>query len=365
MTCATRRRSTRAARREHAADPGGRQQFAGLGTGRAGRRRRPHRAVRQPGRGRHHAVLRQHRDARERLSIPLFVLVRPRPGDFHYDALETELMLRDIAQCRALGCDGVVIGALDVQGGIDLALCRELVQAAGPLQVTFHRAFDAARDLPAALEQVIGLGCQRVLTSGGQVSAEAGVDMLAGLVTQAAGRITVMAGAGLGPANIATVARRSGCTELHASAKACAARRCSSRTRRCAVWTRTGARPAPRPWPHCVRHWTADRRAGVGSLRRRAPTRQRWGQIPSAKGSDPCRNRPQARGGQNRFARDCRDRVTSSCAGLSMMSRNPLIVRRRGAVNGIPRSLLHRRMPGVVQLCFSLDRSTGEVPYRS
>lgn len=157
--------------------------------------------------------------ARERLSIPLFVLVRPRPGDFHYDALETELMLRDIAHCRALGCDGVVIGALDVHGGIDLALCRELVHAAGPLQVTFHRAFDAARDRSAALEQVIGLGCQRVLTSGGQVSAEAGADVLAGLVTQAAGRITVMAGAGLGPANIAAVARRTGCTELHASAK--------------------------------------------------------------------------------------------------------------------------------------------------
>lgn len=100
-----------------------------------------------------------------------------------------------------------------------MALCRELVQAAGPLQVTFHRAFDAARDLPAALEQVIELGCQRVLTSGGQVSAEAGADVLAGLVTQAAGRITVMAGAGLGPANVAAVARRSGCTELHASAK--------------------------------------------------------------------------------------------------------------------------------------------------
>src|SRR2546427_212879 len=125
-------------------------------------------------------------------------------------------MLRDIAQCRALGCDGVVIGALDVQGDIDLPLCRELVQAAGPLQVTFHRAFD---HLPAALEQVIGLGCQRVLTSGGQASAEAGAEVLAGLDTQAAGRITVMAGAGLGPANIATVARKSGCSELHASAK--------------------------------------------------------------------------------------------------------------------------------------------------
>ncbi len=157
--------------------------------------------------------------ARERLSIPLFVLVRPRPGDFHYDALEAELMLRDIAQCRALGCDGVVIGALDRQGDIDLPLCRALIQAAGPLQVTFHRAFDAARDLPAALEQVIALGCSRVLTSGGQASAAAGVDVLEGMVARAAGRISVMAGAGLDPANIAAVARHSGCVELHASAK--------------------------------------------------------------------------------------------------------------------------------------------------
>ncbi|KAF1017326.1 MAG: Copper homeostasis protein CutC [Stenotrophomonas maltophilia] len=157
--------------------------------------------------------------ARERLAIPLFVLVRPRPGDFHYDALEAEVMLRDIAQCRVLGCDGVVIGALDADGGLDLALCRGLVQAAGPLQVTFHRAFDAARDLPAALEQVIGLGCQRVLTSGGKAGAEAGAEVLAALVQQAAGRIGVMAGAGLGPDNIAGVAQVSGCLELHASAK--------------------------------------------------------------------------------------------------------------------------------------------------
>jgi len=157
--------------------------------------------------------------ARERLTIPLFVLVRPRAGDFHYDALETELMLRDIAQCRALGCDGVVVGALDAQGDIDLPLCHELVRAAGPLQVTFHRAFDATRDLSAALEQVVGLGCQRVLTSGGQVSAEAGSKVLASLVAQAAGRISVMAGAGLVPSNVAAVARQTGCTELHASAK--------------------------------------------------------------------------------------------------------------------------------------------------
>lgn len=157
--------------------------------------------------------------ARERLQIPLFVLIRPRPGDFRYDALETEIMLRDIAQCRQLGCDGVVVGALDAAGDIDVALCRDLVAAAGPLGVTFHRAFDAARDLPTALEQVIALGCQRVLSSGGQASAQAGSGMLARLVTQAGDRLSVMAGAGIGPDNITDIATTTGCRELHASAK--------------------------------------------------------------------------------------------------------------------------------------------------
>lgn len=157
--------------------------------------------------------------ARERLQIPLFVLIRPRPGDFRYDALETDIMLRDIAQCRQLGCDGVVVGALDAAGDIDVPLCRDLVAAAGPLGVTFHRAFDAARDLPAALEQVIALGCQRVLSSGGQASAQAGSDMLARLVTQAGDRLAVMAGAGISPENITDIATTTGCRELHASAK--------------------------------------------------------------------------------------------------------------------------------------------------
>lgn len=157
---------------------------------------------------------------RDRLQIPLYVLVRPRPGDFHYGPVEAEIMLRDIAACRQLGCDGVVIGALDADGGIDLPLCRELVNAAGPMGVTFHRAFDAARDLPAALEQVVGLGCERVLSSGGQAGAQAGVAMLAALVRQAGTRLSVMAGAGLTAANIGAVARESGCRELHASAKA-------------------------------------------------------------------------------------------------------------------------------------------------
>lgn len=158
--------------------------------------------------------------ARERLRIPLFVLIRARPGDFHYDALETELMLRDIENCRRLGCDGVVIGVLNPAGDIDTVLTRELVAAAGPLGVTFHRAFDAARDLPAALEQVITLGCRRVLSSGGQAGAEAGSAMLGTLVAQAGDRLSVMAGAGIGPGNIASIAATTGCRELHASAKA-------------------------------------------------------------------------------------------------------------------------------------------------
>lgn len=158
--------------------------------------------------------------ARDRLRIPLYVLVRPRPGDFHYGPLDAEIMLRDIATCRQLGCDGVVIGALDADGDIDLPLCRELVNAAGSMGVTFHRAFDAARALPAALEQVIGLGCERVLSSGGCASAFAGRQVLASLVQQAGTRISIMAGAGVNADNIVALARETGCRELHASAKA-------------------------------------------------------------------------------------------------------------------------------------------------
>lgn len=190
--------------------------------------------------------------AREQLQIPLFVLIRPRPGDFHYDALERDIMLRDIQQCMALGCDGVVIGALDADGNVDMPLCRELVQAAGPMQVTFHRAFDAARDLSVALEDVISLGCQRVLSSGGHASAEAGADVLAALVKQAAGRISVMAGAGIKPDNIAAVANATGCIELHASAKG--ARRSDMRFRNPAL---VGLSP----------DWVATNAAEVAALR--------------------------------------------------------------------------------------------------
>jgi copper homeostasis protein len=165
--------------------------------------------------------------ARERLRIPLFVLIRPRAGDFCYDASEVEVMLRDIEGCVKLGCDGVVIGALDTQGDVDEAICRELIAAAGPLAVTFHRAFDAARDQVRALDTIIRLGCERVLTSGGEADALTGAERIAGFVKQAGSRLRVMAGAGIDASNIREVAERSNAHEFHGSGRA----RRSSRSR--------------------------------------------------------------------------------------------------------------------------------------
>ena len=154
-----------------------------------------------------------------RLTIPVFVLIRPRPGNFCYDAAEQAIMVADVAQCRALGCAGVVIGALDQAGRVDVGTCRALIEAAGPLQLTFHRAFDACPDKAQALEAIINLGCHRVLTSGGQASAPAGQAQLAALVRQAAGRIRIMPGAGVTPATLGPLREVTGATEFHASAK--------------------------------------------------------------------------------------------------------------------------------------------------
>lgn len=157
--------------------------------------------------------------ARDRLRIPLFALIRPRPGDFVYDTLEAEVMLRDIETCVRLGCDGIVVGALDADGDIDEALCRQLVAAAGPLPVTFHRAFDVVREPAAALERIVALGFSRLLTSGGRATAEQGSAAIAACVSGAQGRLQVMPGAGLDEGNIARVASLTRACEFHASAK--------------------------------------------------------------------------------------------------------------------------------------------------
>ncbi|MBS0567021.1 MAG: copper homeostasis protein CutC [Proteobacteria bacterium] len=157
-------------------------------------------------------------EARKRLRIPIHVLVRPRGGDFLYSELEAEAMLGDIEDCVRSGADGVVIGALDADGNVDVALCRRLVAAAGTLDITFHRAFDTARDPAAALEDIIALGCARVLTSGAAASAAQGADAIANHVRRARGRIAILAGGGVRADNVRELVARTGVVECHSSA---------------------------------------------------------------------------------------------------------------------------------------------------
>lgn len=156
---------------------------------------------------------------REQVALPLYVLIRPRAGDFLYSDGELTTMRRDIQACKALGCDGVVIGVLNAHGEVDQARCHTLIDAADGMGVTFHRAFDLVPDQARALETIIALGAERVLSSGGERSAMAGAARLQALIAQAGGRIKVMPGAGITPANIATIATLTGASELHASAK--------------------------------------------------------------------------------------------------------------------------------------------------
>ncbi len=154
---------------------------------------------------------------RERLRLPLYVLIRPRSGDFVFDEAEVEVMRRDVEQCVRLGCDGVVLGALDADGAVDAAAMRPLIAAAGPLGVTFHRAFDLSADPVRALETVIALGCERVLTSGARESAEQGAGLIAALVRQAGARLSVMPGAGVTEVTLPALRAATGAHEFHGS----------------------------------------------------------------------------------------------------------------------------------------------------
>ena len=157
------------------------------------------------------------REAVERCRIPVNVLVRPRPGDFTYSAAEIAEMVRSIGACKEAGANGVVIGALDRQGRVDGAAMRTLIAAARPLSVTFHRAFDICADPAEALEELIALGCDRLLTSGHEADAYAGRFRLAEIVRQAAGRIVILAGCGIREWNIDAIAAVSGAPEYHSS----------------------------------------------------------------------------------------------------------------------------------------------------
>ena len=149
--------------------------------------------------------------------VPVNVLVRPRGGDFVFSAAEADTMLRDIELCREAGAAAVVIGALDSRGDVDMPLMRRLCDAASGMSVTFHRAFDVCADPLAAFEDVLALGCDRLLTSGHESDAFKGRFFIAELVERAAGRIIVMPGCGVRRSNIARIAADTGSVEFHAS----------------------------------------------------------------------------------------------------------------------------------------------------
>ncbi|MGH7973129.1 MAG: copper homeostasis protein CutC, partial [Limisphaerales bacterium] len=149
----------------------------------------------------------------------LQVIIRPRGGDFLYDETEMAVMREDIRMAKDLGADGVVIGCLAAEGEIDRTGTQELIGLARPMNVTFHRAFDMCRDPRKGLEELIGLGVDRVLTSGQEATCLEGLELLAALQKQAAGRIIVMPGGGITPRNIQKIVAGTGVSEVHLSAR--------------------------------------------------------------------------------------------------------------------------------------------------
>ncbi len=156
--------------------------------------------------------------ARKDLHIDLYVMIRPRGGDFLYSDEEFQIMKDDIAACKDLGCDGIVLGILTQEGNIDKVRCGKLVGYAYPLEVTFHRAFDRAIDPFTALENIIDIGCERILTSGQQPKAADGIPLIKELVEKAGDKIIIMPGSGITSQNIISLAEGTGAQEFHSSA---------------------------------------------------------------------------------------------------------------------------------------------------
>ena len=152
------------------------------------------------------------------VDIPVFAMVRPRRGDFLYDADDFAVMLRDVQLLRENGAAGIVSGVLLANGHVDAARLRELTVAASPLPFTCHRAFDLCADPRAALETLVACGVRRVLTSGQAASATAGAAAIRQCVADARGRLVVLAGAGVRPDNVAALVAATGVAEVHLSA---------------------------------------------------------------------------------------------------------------------------------------------------
>jgi copper homeostasis protein len=152
---------------------------------------------------------------RSAVSLELAVMIRPRGGDFCYDADEFETMRRDLALAKRFGANAVVFGVLDLNGNVDVARARQLVDEARPLPVTFHRAFDMTADLLRAVDDLVAIGVNRVLTSGGETTAMEGKETIARLVQRAQSRIDIMAGSGIKPGNARSLVEQTGVREIH------------------------------------------------------------------------------------------------------------------------------------------------------
>ena len=157
--------------------------------------------------------------AREKLHIQLYPIIRPRGGDFLFDDDEFEMMKYDILLCKQLGCDGVVIGMLNEDGTIYKKRCAKLVELAYPMGVTFHRAFDRCANPFEALEDIIDIGCERILTSGQYPTAMEGAQLINELIRQAETRIIIMPGSGVRSNNILELKEKTGAEEFHTSAR--------------------------------------------------------------------------------------------------------------------------------------------------
>lgn len=158
------------------------------------------------------------KEARKKLGVELYVMIRPRGGDFLYSDEEFQIMKNDIDVCKQAGCDGIVLGMLKKDGSVDKLRCEQLIAQAYPLGVTFHRAFDRAVNPFSALEDVIEIGCERILTSGQQPKAIDGIKLIKDLIVESNDRIVIMPGSGVNAENIISLAENTGASEFHSSA---------------------------------------------------------------------------------------------------------------------------------------------------
>ncbi len=159
------------------------------------------------------------RQTREKISILLYPILRPRSGNYFYDDDEFEIIRKDIGICKELGCDGISVGIQTIDSQIDVERLKKIVQWASPMGVTCNRAFDAAPDPLSALEDIISTGCERILTSGQAEGAPMAGKLLGELVQQAGDRIIIMPGAGINSGNIRQLVEESRAMEYHGSAR--------------------------------------------------------------------------------------------------------------------------------------------------